>query len=164
MLSASASLCIYFYQFLGMLFVCRDAFVKYWVDGNMLTMDVATQIFNILKQPDYKYLTQVCLVIPIVSLCICWTCCIWLPVNCAKTAIFFFLVICWWTCILSLSNSWLYTGRLQACSSRTFGNTSRVGIFAEHTWISRKIWHVLNYFVLFSLLANHGNVDSGGYV
>ncbi|KAG6785777.1 hypothetical protein POTOM_007361 [Populus tomentosa] len=38
--------------------VTRDAFVKYWVDSNMLTLDVATQIFNILKQPDCKYLTQ----------------------------------------------------------------------------------------------------------
>ncbi|CAK9140604.1 unnamed protein product [Ilex paraguariensis] len=38
--------------------VTRDAFVEYWVDGNMLTMDIATQIFNILKQSDCKYLTQ----------------------------------------------------------------------------------------------------------
>uniref|UniRef100_A0A2P2LTT7 Calcium ion binding protein n=1 Tax=Rhizophora mucronata TaxID=61149 RepID=A0A2P2LTT7_RHIMU len=38
--------------------VTRDAFIKYWVDGNMLTMDTATQIFHILKQPDCKYLTQ----------------------------------------------------------------------------------------------------------
>uniref|UniRef100_F6H607 EF-hand domain-containing protein n=1 Tax=Vitis vinifera TaxID=29760 RepID=F6H607_VITVI len=41
------------------LLVCRDAFVDYWVNGNMLTMDIATQIFKILKQPDLKYLTQV---------------------------------------------------------------------------------------------------------
>ncbi|XP_034705963.1 serine/threonine protein phosphatase 2A regulatory subunit B''beta-like [Vitis riparia] len=39
--------------------VTRDAFVDYWVNGNMLTMDIATQIFKILKQPDLKYLTQV---------------------------------------------------------------------------------------------------------
>ncbi|XP_012483661.1 serine/threonine protein phosphatase 2A regulatory subunit B''alpha [Gossypium raimondii] len=39
--------------------VTRDAFVKYWVDGNMLTMDIATQIFEILKRPGCKYLTQV---------------------------------------------------------------------------------------------------------
>ncbi|XP_065873891.1 serine/threonine protein phosphatase 2A regulatory subunit B''alpha [Euphorbia lathyris] len=38
--------------------VTRDAFIKYWVDGNMLAMDVATCIFNILKQPENKYLTQ----------------------------------------------------------------------------------------------------------
>lgn len=38
---------------------CRDAFIDYWVNGNMLTMDIATQIFKILKQPDLKYLTQV---------------------------------------------------------------------------------------------------------
>lgn len=37
--------------------VTRDAFIKYWVD-NMLTLDIATQIFTILKQPDCKYLTQ----------------------------------------------------------------------------------------------------------
>uniref|UniRef100_A0A2P2MPF6 Serine/threonine protein phosphatase 2A regulatory subunit B''beta-like isoform X2 n=1 Tax=Rhizophora mucronata TaxID=61149 RepID=A0A2P2MPF6_RHIMU len=39
-------------------FVTRDAFVDYWINGNMLTMDIATQIFTILKQPDLKYLTQ----------------------------------------------------------------------------------------------------------
>ncbi|MBA0732781.1 hypothetical protein Gogos_016848 [Gossypium gossypioides] len=39
--------------------VTRDAFVKYWVDGNMLTMDIGTQIFEILKRPGCKYLTQV---------------------------------------------------------------------------------------------------------
>uniref|UniRef100_A0A6N2KT10 EF-hand domain-containing protein n=1 Tax=Salix viminalis TaxID=40686 RepID=A0A6N2KT10_SALVM len=38
--------------------VTREAFVKYWVDSNMLTLDAATQIFNILKQSDCKYLTQ----------------------------------------------------------------------------------------------------------
>ncbi|XP_076888338.1 serine/threonine protein phosphatase 2A regulatory subunit B''beta-like [Bidens hawaiensis] len=38
--------------------VTRDAFVDYWVNGNMLIKDVATQIFTILKQPDLKYLTQ----------------------------------------------------------------------------------------------------------
>ncbi|TXG66047.1 hypothetical protein EZV62_007322 [Acer yangbiense] len=38
--------------------VTRDAFINYWIDGSMLTMDVATQIFSILKQPDLKYLSQ----------------------------------------------------------------------------------------------------------
>ncbi|KAH9658906.1 putative serine/threonine protein phosphatase 2A regulatory subunit B''gamma [Citrus sinensis] len=38
--------------------VTRDAFVDYWVNGSMLTMDTATQIFSILNQPDLKYLTQ----------------------------------------------------------------------------------------------------------
>ncbi|KAI8574383.1 hypothetical protein RHMOL_Rhmol01G0349100 [Rhododendron molle] len=38
--------------------VTRDAFVKYWVDGNLLTKDIATQIFKILKQPNLKYLTK----------------------------------------------------------------------------------------------------------
>ncbi|KAA8538998.1 hypothetical protein F0562_025690 [Nyssa sinensis] len=38
--------------------VTRDAFIDYWVSGNMLTKDLATQIFTILKQPDLKYLTQ----------------------------------------------------------------------------------------------------------
>lgn len=36
----------------------RDAFTKYWIDSNMMTMDIATQIFTILKQQDHKYLTQ----------------------------------------------------------------------------------------------------------
>jgi len=39
--------------------ICRDAFVDYWVNGNKLTMDTATQIFTIMKQPDRKYLMQV---------------------------------------------------------------------------------------------------------
>ncbi|KAG2719238.1 hypothetical protein I3843_03G249700 [Carya illinoinensis] len=39
--------------------VTRDGFIKYWVDGNMLTMDTATKIFKILRQPECKYLTQV---------------------------------------------------------------------------------------------------------
>lgn len=38
--------------------VRRDAFVDYWVNSNMLTKDIATQIFTILKQPGCKYLTQ----------------------------------------------------------------------------------------------------------
>ncbi|XWS76229.1 hypothetical protein CRYUN_Cryun01aG0157500 [Craigia yunnanensis] len=37
----------------------RDAFIKFWVDGNMLTMDKATQMFEILKRPGCKHLTQV---------------------------------------------------------------------------------------------------------
>ncbi|KAF1878648.1 hypothetical protein Lal_00047319 [Lupinus albus] len=38
--------------------VTRKAFIDYWVNGNMLTMDIATQIYTILKQPQLKYLTQ----------------------------------------------------------------------------------------------------------
>ncbi|XP_028114801.1 serine/threonine protein phosphatase 2A regulatory subunit B''beta-like [Camellia sinensis] len=38
--------------------ITRDTFVDYWVNGNMLTKDIATQIYSILKQPDLKYLTQ----------------------------------------------------------------------------------------------------------
>ncbi|KAI3816223.1 hypothetical protein L1987_15915 [Smallanthus sonchifolius] len=38
--------------------VTRDAFIDYWVNGNMLIKDVATQIYTILKQPNLKYLTQ----------------------------------------------------------------------------------------------------------
>ncbi|KAG1359735.1 Serine/threonine protein phosphatase 2A regulatory subunit B''beta [Cocos nucifera] len=38
--------------------VTRDAFVDYWINSNMITMDIATQIFTILKQPDHEYLTQ----------------------------------------------------------------------------------------------------------
>ncbi|XP_022760298.1 serine/threonine protein phosphatase 2A regulatory subunit B''beta-like isoform X2 [Durio zibethinus] len=38
--------------------VTRDQFVNYWIGGNMLTMDLATQIYTILKQPDCRYLTQ----------------------------------------------------------------------------------------------------------
>lgn len=38
--------------------VTRDAFIDYWVNGNLLIMDTASQIFTILKQPDLKYLRQ----------------------------------------------------------------------------------------------------------
>ncbi|KAA3486429.1 serine/threonine protein phosphatase 2A regulatory subunit B''beta isoform X1 [Gossypium australe] len=38
--------------------VTRDAFVDYWVNGNLLTKDVATQIYTVLKQPYLKYLVQ----------------------------------------------------------------------------------------------------------
>ncbi|XP_028790290.1 probable serine/threonine protein phosphatase 2A regulatory subunit B''delta [Neltuma alba] len=38
--------------------VTRDAFVDYWINNNMLTADIATQVYKILKQPDLNYLTQ----------------------------------------------------------------------------------------------------------
>ncbi|XVF28586.1 hypothetical protein REPUB_Repub15cG0042600 [Reevesia pubescens] len=38
--------------------VTRDQFVNYWIGGNMLTMDLATQIYTVLKQPHCRYLTQ----------------------------------------------------------------------------------------------------------
>ncbi|KAK2643673.1 hypothetical protein Ddye_018868 [Dipteronia dyeriana] len=37
--------------------VKRDQFITYWIKGNMLTMDLATQIYLILKQADCSYLT-----------------------------------------------------------------------------------------------------------
>ncbi|URE40385.1 serine threonine-protein phosphatase 2A regulatory subunit B [Musa troglodytarum] len=46
-------------QALGRFLGCyRDAFVEYWINSNMMTKDIATQIFTILKQADRKYLTQ----------------------------------------------------------------------------------------------------------
>ncbi|KAI4345817.1 hypothetical protein L6164_012909 [Bauhinia variegata] len=38
--------------------ITRDQFVDYWIQGNMLAMDLATQIYTILKQPDRAYLVQ----------------------------------------------------------------------------------------------------------
>ncbi|KAF3646555.1 putative serine/threonine protein phosphatase 2A regulatory subunit B''gamma-like isoform X2 [Capsicum annuum] len=38
--------------------ITRDVFVDYWVNRNMLTKDIATQMYTILKQPDLKHLTQ----------------------------------------------------------------------------------------------------------
>ncbi|XP_048333526.2 serine/threonine protein phosphatase 2A regulatory subunit B''alpha isoform X3 [Ziziphus jujuba] len=38
--------------------VTRDQFIDYWIKSNMLTMDLATQIYTILKQPGHEYLTQ----------------------------------------------------------------------------------------------------------
>lgn len=34
--------------------------MDFWVNSNMMTMDSATQVFTILKQPDHDYLTKVC--------------------------------------------------------------------------------------------------------
>ncbi|XWS42584.1 hypothetical protein CRYUN_Cryun16bG0026800 [Craigia yunnanensis] len=38
--------------------ITRDAFIDFWVNGKMLTMDMATLIYTILKQLDLKYLSQ----------------------------------------------------------------------------------------------------------
>ncbi|ONM05878.1 probable serine/threonine protein phosphatase 2A regulatory subunit B''delta isoform X1 [Zea mays] len=38
--------------------VSRDAFVEYWINDNKVTMDMASQIFEILRKPGYTYLTQ----------------------------------------------------------------------------------------------------------
>ncbi|KAJ6799253.1 serine/threonine protein phosphatase 2A regulatory subunit B''beta-like [Iris pallida] len=38
--------------------ITRDTFINYWINSNMMTMDIATHIYTILKQPDHKYLTQ----------------------------------------------------------------------------------------------------------
>ncbi|KAL1340223.1 serine/threonine protein phosphatase 2A regulatory subunit B''beta-like isoform X2 [Arachis stenosperma] len=38
--------------------VTREQFIDYWVRGNMLAMDLATQIYTILKQPYRTYLVQ----------------------------------------------------------------------------------------------------------
>ncbi|ONM05886.1 Serine/threonine protein phosphatase 2A regulatory subunit B''alpha [Zea mays] len=35
-----------------------DAFVEYWINDNKVTMDMASQIFEILRKPGYTYLTQ----------------------------------------------------------------------------------------------------------
>lgn len=45
-----------------MLFVFRDAFIDFWLNSNMVTMDVATQVFIILKQKNQDFLTKVCLI------------------------------------------------------------------------------------------------------
>ncbi|CAH8390420.1 unnamed protein product [Eruca vesicaria subsp. sativa] len=39
-------------------FVTREAFINYWVNGNMLTMDTATQVFKILKQQNQNFLVK----------------------------------------------------------------------------------------------------------
>lgn len=38
--------------------ITRDQFIDYWIRGNMLTMDLPTQIYTILKQPHRTYLVQ----------------------------------------------------------------------------------------------------------
>ncbi|XP_002528837.2 serine/threonine protein phosphatase 2A regulatory subunit B''beta isoform X1 [Ricinus communis] len=38
--------------------VTRDRFIDYWLRGNLLTMDLATRIYTVLKQRDCEYLTQ----------------------------------------------------------------------------------------------------------
>ncbi|KAG2305519.1 hypothetical protein Bca4012_059590 [Brassica carinata] len=39
-------------------FVTREAFVDYWVNGNMLIIDMTTQIFKILKQQNQNFLVK----------------------------------------------------------------------------------------------------------
>ncbi|CAG7860031.1 unnamed protein product [Brassica rapa] len=39
-------------------FVTREAFLDYWVNGNMLIMDTTTQIFKILKQQNQNYIVK----------------------------------------------------------------------------------------------------------
>ena len=62
LIAVSVIFCQYL-VWLSLLCTCRDAFVDYWVNGNMLTKDIATQIFIIFKQPDFRYLTQVLFVL-----------------------------------------------------------------------------------------------------
>ncbi|XP_061370772.1 serine/threonine protein phosphatase 2A regulatory subunit B''beta-like isoform X2 [Gastrolobium bilobum] len=38
--------------------ITRDQFIDYWIQGNMLAMDLATQIYTILKPPYRTYLVQ----------------------------------------------------------------------------------------------------------
>ncbi|XP_050215827.2 probable serine/threonine protein phosphatase 2A regulatory subunit B''delta [Mercurialis annua] len=38
--------------------VTRERFIDYWIKCNLLTMDLPTRIYNVLKQPDREYLTQ----------------------------------------------------------------------------------------------------------
>ncbi|KAE9612072.1 hypothetical protein Lal_00022252 [Lupinus albus] len=38
--------------------ITREQFINYWIRGNMLAMDLATQIYSILKQPHQTYLAQ----------------------------------------------------------------------------------------------------------
>lgn len=40
----------------------RDAFVDYWINDNKITMDMASQLFEILRKPGYNYLTQVSII------------------------------------------------------------------------------------------------------
>ncbi|KAJ4877720.1 Serine/threonine protein phosphatase 2A regulatory subunit B''beta [Raphanus sativus] len=39
-------------------FVTREAFIDYWVNGNMLIMDTTTQIFKIVKQKNQNYIVK----------------------------------------------------------------------------------------------------------
>ena len=107
----------------------------------MLTMDAATKIFKILRQPECKYLTQVC-------------CFNYSSVQMVGTKMHFGLYLNGRAFVLYINFSCYYflklcfylwdldTGRLQTCSSRAFDNPSWVGIPTEHTGISRKIWYV----------------------
>ncbi|AQK60178.1 Serine/threonine protein phosphatase 2A regulatory subunit B''alpha [Zea mays] len=39
-------------------FVTREAFIDFWVNNNLMSMDSATQVFTILKQQNHNYLTK----------------------------------------------------------------------------------------------------------
>ncbi|BBN11704.1 serine/threonine-protein phosphatase 2A regulatory subunit B'' [Marchantia polymorpha subsp. ruderalis] len=38
--------------------ITKEQFLKYWTEKNMLTTDLVTRVFQVLKQPDKNYLTQ----------------------------------------------------------------------------------------------------------
>lgn len=38
--------------------------MDYWINDNKITMDMASQIFEILRKPGYTYLTQVSYFLP----------------------------------------------------------------------------------------------------
>jgi hypothetical protein len=75
--------------------MCRDAFLNYWINGNMLTLDLATQIFTILKQPDLKYLTQV-EVFVCVRIIISGSCCHWIA---AVSGVIHYCDYCFTSCL-----------------------------------------------------------------
>lgn len=38
--------------------VTRDQFVDYWIGGNLLSMDLTTRIYTVLRKPDCRYLSK----------------------------------------------------------------------------------------------------------
>lgn len=46
--------------------------------------------------------------------------------------------------ILFLTMLYFMPGWFQTRATWTFGNSSRIGVSAEHTWVSRKIWFVFH--------------------
>jgi len=113
---------------------CRDQFIDYWIRGNMLAMDLTTQIYTILKQPYRTYLAQVCFllyaVIPVIQRIFAIFCISLWTVRSFKIII-----------KIAFGFSILIVGWFQTCPEGTIVHSSWIGVFAKHAWISGKIWY-----------------------
>lgn len=124
-----------------------DDFIKFWVDENIVSMDKATQVFRILKQPDNNYLTKVC-----------YSSLIFLKIN--RTFFSLIYQLCW--TLVCAERLWTYYWGI--C-----GNSSLPKIPTECTFLSKKIWYIFLmslYFVsiIIIIFSSNAFLESAGTV